>query len=418
MPPRRALIIGGSLGGLLAAHLLRSAGWDPVIFERNVDDLTGRGAGVSTHPQLIDILRRIGIDFDESMGIKVDTVICLDRAGHTYLTTETARIMSSWGRLYRSLRDPLPSESYRLGMSLHRVEQDEDGVTAVFADGTRVRGELLVGADGVRSTVREQFLPQATPQYAGYVAWRAMLDESEVPPDIRAEIFERYTFCLPEGELCLAYPVPGRNNETQPGRRAYNIVWYHPIAPDTLTNLCTDASGHCHGTTIPPPLIRPEVTAAIKATSRALLAPQVAEIFARTPQPFFQPIFDLDSPQIAFARVALLGDAAFVARPHVGAGVTKAALDAASLASAVAGDDVVAGLLHYQREQKPFGSGLVALGRQEGAYLSAQIKPRHQRSAAELDRDINDVLLAHNSRSESLRNVLVRTRRTMSAEAT
>jgi len=411
MAKRRALVIGGSLGGLLAAHLLRSAGLDVVVFERNAEDLTGRGAGISTHPQLVDILRRVGIAFDQSMGIKVDTVICLDRSGHTYLETPTARTMSSWGRLYRSLRDPLPSESYRLGMSLSQVEQDADSVTAVFADGTRVTGDLLVGADGLRSTVREQFLPDLQPNYADYVAWRAMLDEREVPPDIRAEIFERYTFCLPEGELCLAYPVPGRNNETQPGRRAYNIVWYRPTDPDkALVDLCTDATGHCHGTSIPPPLIRPEVTAGIKATARALVAPQVAEIFARTPQPFFQPIFDLESPQTVFGRVALLGDAAFVARPHVGAGVTKAALDAANLAEAAQDDDLVAGLMRYQRAQQPFGSGLVALGRQEGAYLSAQLKPREQRTAAELHRDINDVLLAHNSRSENLRKTLVGSR--------
>ena len=412
MAARRALVIGGSLGGLFAAHLLRSAGWDVVIFERNPEDLAGRGAGLSTHPQLIDILRRLGIDFDESMGVKLDTFIFLDRSGKTYLEAKTARTMSSWGRLYRSLRDPWPSQSYRLGMSLLHVEQDSAGVTAVFADGARVSGDLVVGADGVRSTVREQFLPDVALNYAGYVAWRAMLDEREVPPDIHAEIFERYTFCLPEGELFLAYPVPGRNNETQVGRRAYNIVWYRPTDPDTLVDLCTDASGRYHGSAIPPPLIRPEVIADIKATARALVAPQVAEIFARA-QPFFQPIFDLDPPQMVFGRVALLGDAAFVARPHVGAGVTKAALDAASLADALARNDVPAGLLQYQRVQQPFGRGLVALGRKEGAYISAQLKPRDQRSAAELKRDVNDVLLSHQFRSEALHEVLVASRRAL-----
>jgi 2-polyprenyl-6-methoxyphenol hydroxylase-like FAD-dependent oxidoreductase len=407
MPARRALIIGGSLGGLLAAHLLRSAGWEVTVFERNADDLTGRGAGLSTHPQLLEILRRVGIDFDESMGVRVDTVLCLDRSGRVYLEEKTQRVMSSWGRLYRSLRDPLPAESYRLGASLTRIEQVAGRVTAVFADGARVSGDLLVGADGIRSTVREQFLPDVQPRYAGYVAWRAMLEESEIPPGVRAEIFERYTFCLPEGEHLLAYPVPGVHNETQPGRRAYNIVWYRPADPDkTLVDLCTDASGRCHGSSIPPPLIRPELTAAIKATARRLVAPQVAEIFARTEQPFFQPIFDLESPRIVFGRVALLGDAAFVARPHVGAGVTKAALDAASLAEAASDSDPGVGLLRYERAQLPFGKGLVALGRQEGAYLSAQLKPREQRTAAELKRDVHDVLLAHNSRSESLRSVL------------
>src|SRR6267154_3499808 len=154
MPQRRALIIGGSLGGLIAAHLLRSAGWDAVIFERNAEDLLSRGAGIGTHPHLIEILRRVGIAFDDSMGVKVAHVLCLDRGGKVILEKDTVRFMSGWARLYRSLREPLPAKCYRLGRALERVEQDHDGVTAVFADGRRERGDLLVGADGIRSTVR------------------------------------------------------------------------------------------------------------------------------------------------------------------------------------------------------------------------------------------------------------------------
>ena len=171
--------------------------------------------------------------------------------------------------------------------------------------------------------------------------------------------------------------------------------------------MCTDASGRHHAAGIPPPLIRADVIARTKADARAVIAPQIAEIFARA-TPFFQPIFDLESPQIVFGRTALVGDAAFVARPHVGAGTTKAAIDSASLADALqeAGDDIDAGLARYQRTQQPFGRAMVALARQQGAYLSAQLKPREQRSAAERERNIEEVLHAHGTRSDQVRAIV------------
>ena len=404
---RRALVIGGSLGGLIAAHLLRSTGWDAVVFERNDEELAGRGVGLGTHPQLIAILRRAGIDFDESMGITPRRAVCLDRSGGIILERPTARTLSGWSRLYRALRDALPPQDYRLGKRLLRVDQAADRITATFADGSEACGDLLLGADGIRSAVRAQFLPDVEPLYAGYVAWRAVLDEANVPADLWREMVDLYAFCLPEGEQLISYAVPGRDNDTAVGRRAYNIVWYRPVDGDTLADMCTDAHGRHYAYGIPPPLIRPDVIERIKADARATIAPQIAEIFART-RPFFQPIYDLISPRLVFGRAVLVGDAAFVARPHAGAGTTKAALDAACLADSLdeAGTDFARGLRRYEAMQQPFGRALVELNREEGAYLAAQLKPQSQRTAAELSRDIDAVVQAHIARSDQVGGIV------------
>jgi 2-polyprenyl-6-methoxyphenol hydroxylase-like FAD-dependent oxidoreductase len=404
---RRALVIGGSLGGLITAHLLRGAGWDATVFERNDKELASRGVGLGTHPQLIAILKRAGVDFDESMGITPSRAVCLDRGGAIVIEQPTARTLSGWSRLYRALLDALPEQNYHLGKRLTQVEQDADGVTAVFADGDRERGELLVGTDGVRSIVRAQFLPELQPSYAGYVAWRAAIDEADIPPALWRELVDLYAFCLPEGEQLISYAVPGRDNSTAVGHRAYNIVWYRPVDRDTLADFCTDAEGRHHANGIPPPLIRPDVIARIKADARATIAPQIAEVFARC-APFFQPIYDLASPQIVFGRVALAGDAAFVARPHAGAGTTKAALDAACLADSLRdnGNDLFAGLQRYQRMQLPFGKAVVEVNREEGAYLSAQLKPKAERTPAELHRDIGEVVHAHIARSDQVGEIV------------
>lgn len=407
----RAIIIGGSVGGLFAANMLRSIGWDALVFERNPEELTGRGAGISTHPQLHAVTRRLGIPFDDAMGIRVNSVLFLDHDGHAYDRRDTVRLMSSWGRVFASLRERMPAGSYHLGKGLIQVEQDAGGVTSIFSDGTRERGDLLIGADGGRSTVRELFLPGLQPDYAGYVAWRAMLDERDVPPDIHAQLFANYTYCLPPGELFLAYPVPGRNNETQAGQRAYNIVWYRPTAPEQLADFCTDASGKSHGTSIPPPLIRSDVVAWSKAQARALVAPQVAEIFERDPRPFFQAIFDFISPRIVFGRVALLGDAAYLARPHPGAGTTKCAMDAECLADSIVAHGIAGGLSEYQRLQGAFGSGIVRQGQRDGSYLTDQLKPRAQRRNQDLSWAVDDLMRDHEGRSVQVQRIFEESRR-------
>ena len=173
--------------------------------------------------------------------------------------------------------------------------------------------------------------------------------------------------------MLLCIPMPGDEASGITARRCC-YVWYRSADEETLRQLCTDASGRRHGTSIPPQTIRPEVIDDLKATAARLFAPVVADIVARAEQPLLQAISDLESPQLVFGRVALLGDAAFVARPHVTAGVTKAALDAQCLADAVSAGsgDLDAALATYDRERRDFGSKLVAYARQLGAHLEAK----------------------------------------------
>lgn len=375
---KRALIIGGSLGGLFAGLLLHQAGWDVIVFERSTGDLASRGVGVGTHPEQLDVMRQIGVSVDSSMGVQITARICLGRDGKIIARLPFEKVMSSWGRLYRELRRLMPDAAYRPGMQLERIEQRAGGVIACFADGSRVDGDLLIGADGLRSTVRDRCFETPEPRYAGYVAWRGVLQEQEAPSLVRQTIFDQFAFFLPSREMVLSYPVPGRHEEAGARKRCLNWIWYHPVHEfDALPDMCTDASGHLHRFSIPPPLIRPEVMAAFRAEAHALLPPAFAAAMEATAEPFFQPIFDLDSPRIVSGRVALLGDAAFVARPHVAAGVTKAALNAAWLTDALitSSDDIDEALAAYEARARPFGSAMVARARWIGAYLEDPPRP-------------------------------------------
>jgi 2-polyprenyl-6-methoxyphenol hydroxylase-like FAD-dependent oxidoreductase len=378
----RALVIGGSLAGLLSANLLARAGWDVEIYEQSGAELTGRGAGIISHPELFQALERIGIPPDDNYGVDVPVRATHDRGGATIATLALRQVLTTWGRLHQLLRAAFPRSRYHFGASFARLEQDDRGVTARFAGGATARGELLIGADGVRSSVRAQLAPTARPLYAGYVGWRGLAEENVLSPAAHRELIDRFTFCLPPREMMLCYPVAGFSHSTRPGERCLNFVWYRP-AHETheLPQLCTDINGRRHDLSVPPPLIRPEVLATLRHAARELLSPQLEEVVRRARQPFFQPIYDVESPRMAFGRVALAGDAAFVARPHVGMGVTKGAADAMALAESLAEgpDDVPSALARYESRRLRVNAAIAAHGRELGAWLEGRRTPEAQR---------------------------------------
>jgi 2-polyprenyl-6-methoxyphenol hydroxylase-like FAD-dependent oxidoreductase len=128
-----------------------------------------------------------------------------------------------------------------------------------------------------------------------------------------------------------------------------------------------------HEEGIAPQAIRAEVIAAMRADADARLCPQLAEAIRVTALPLVQPIYDLLSPRMAFGRVALLGDAAFVARPHVAMGAIKAGQDAMALADALASEPVEAALVRYDALRRPAAETMIAESRRLGAYLEGRL---------------------------------------------
>jgi 2-polyprenyl-6-methoxyphenol hydroxylase-like FAD-dependent oxidoreductase len=369
---RRAIVIGGSMSGLLNGLLLRQAGWTVDVYERVDSELSGRGAGIVAQAELIARLRTLGLPTDE-LGVAITTRKILDTQGQFTHEFACPQVLTAWERVYRLLRDAFPPQHYHRGRGFTAFTQDATKVTAHFSSGEKVDADLLVGADGIRSTVRQQAAPDVLPRYAGYSAWRALIAESDFPTDVHRDLFAYMTFALPPGEQFLGYPVAGPDNDLRPGHRRYNIVWYRPADEKTkLRWLLTDERGVTHAISIPPPLIRREVIEEMRADAERLLGLQFRQIARLMDEPILQPIYDLESPQMAFGRVAIAGDAAFVARPHVAAGVSKAADDAATLAGAlIAESDVPSALKRFEAARLPENTRIIERARHLGAYLQA-----------------------------------------------
>ena len=371
------------MAGLLAGCLLHKAGWRVTVCERAVGDLTGRGAGLGLSEELLQVMERAGARFEPSAGVVQRSMTWMELDGHIANEHRRFMVASAWARVYQPLRDALPRDIYRQAMALARVEQTDTGVTAVFADGSRERAAFLVAADGALSTVRRQFMPGVQPQFASYVAWRGLVPERQVPRSSVEAVAGHIVFCFPEREMLLCMRVPGPN---------LYFIWYRTIESGSLANYFTDASGRNHGVSIPPPLIRPELVAEMKAHALEVLPDAISAVVQQGAQPLLQAISDMESPRMVFGRVALCGDAAFVVRPHVAGGAGKAALDAACLADCIGQDGIDAGLARYESKQRDFGSRIV----QHSRYLGADLEGRPtERDPQRIIRDYGAPRLLH-----------------------
>jgi len=321
----RVAIVGGSMGGLTTALLLRTLGHDVNVFERATGELTGFGAGIVAHEVSVRyFVERTTTSLDD-MTVPVRTYRLLDGAGSLLWEEPVAYRFVSWGSLYRGLLSEFGRERYLQGAALVGFSQDGHGVDLRFASGQQLRYDLLVLADGVLSTGRQRLFPGVEPVYAGYVAWRGTVAERDIPVRVLERIDDTITYALIPNSHILVYPIPGADGRVDRGHRRWNFVWYRNVDKGTtFDELMTDRDGFSHSVSLRPGRVQDRYVRELKELAIAALPHEIASIVTATEHPFIQAIMDVESPTMAIGRVCLLGDAAFAVRPHAAAGTAKA----------------------------------------------------------------------------------------------
>ncbi len=367
---RRAVVVGGSFAGLTAALLLREQGFEVDVFERTPTYLDGRGGGIVLQPDTVRwIVERphdFGVD-DVSIGSSFTRYI---GDGNKIVHEEPAAWrFSSWTTMYRVLLDDFGTDRYHLGDHAVGVSQDDDGVDLRFTSGRTERADLVVFADGISSVGRRRLQPRVQPRYSGYVGWRGCVPERDVSVETADLIHDATTYAVTDASHICMYPIPAVNGGLERGDRQLNYVWYRNVAEGPeLDEMVTDQRGFTAPVSVHPGQVQQRYVDRLRADAVRMLPPAAAELVMRTPQPYIQIVLDIAVRQMAFGRVALIGDAAFAARPHAAAGTAKAASDAWALADALAAEpDIPRALRAWEPGRLALGDDLLRRVSEMGA---------------------------------------------------
>jgi len=359
-----AIVIGGSLSGLFTATALRAVGWDVKLFEQSPNELDSRGGGIVLQPDVLEAFRFGGVKLPAYPGVDSGDRIYLDQNDRIVDQFYMPQTQTSWSLIYSAMRRALPVDVIHPGERFTRLEQTGESVKAHFESGRVEEAELLIGADGARSTVRAQLLPDSQPSYAGYVAWRGLVEENDLPVEAANVLRDRFTFQQGEVHLILVYLVPGEDGATEVGKRRWNWVWYRPMSGESLRALMLDRNGTQRSTSLPPGTTKDTDIAELRSAAGRLLAPTLQVLVQATAEPFVQAIQDLRVEKMVFGRTILLGDAAYVPRPHTAGSTAKAAANAVALAHALSKGSahLQSALSGWELQQRRLGISMSDLG--------------------------------------------------------
>ena len=349
----RALVIGGSIGGLTTALLLRRLGFDTEVFERTPTNLDGRGGGIVLQPDTLRWFVECSRQHPETVSTSTHYVQYLGPDNSAVHREEAPWSYTSWGTFYRALLTDFGTTDYHLGEYAAGFDQDADGVEVRFTSGRRERADLVVFADGITSPSRRRISPESRLEYSGYVGWRGTVPERDVTAETFELLRDSISYSFGPHTHINVYPIPSPDGGLAEGTRLLNYVWYRNVSEGhALGELMTDKRGFIAGVSLHPGQVQDRFVDEMRSAAEQMLAPAAAEVVLRTEQPYLQAVYDVGAHQMAMGRVALVGDAASAARPHAAAGTAKAAANAWALHDALSeSSDVAEALAKWEPGQ-------------------------------------------------------------------
>lgn len=302
-------IVGAGIAGLTAAIAFQNAGYFPLVFEA-AESLKPVGAGLGLAANAIKGFDRLGIkDQVIKRGRVLPSFTIMDEGGKTITQTDSGKVSTKFGldnftihraSLHEVLLSKVSTEQLVTGKRCvgYRVGGNGKAHILEFADGSHHESDVVIVADGIHSSLRQKFVPNSQPRYAGYTCWRAVIDNAALKIDD-------------------SYEVWGRK-----GR--FGVV---PLADDRLYWFATVNSAANN------PRFKGFSVADLKSWFDGYPA-ETREILDRTPDNalIWNDIIDIKPiPRYAFDNVLLVGDAAHATTPNMGQGACQAIEDAAVL---------------------------------------------------------------------------------------
>ena len=363
----RVLISGGSIAGLGAGVALHRAGVDVQVFERDAGPLRSTGAGLVVQRELLALLRNAGASLPMTRCAGRRT---LGFDGQVGFLQRMPQQFTSWDAVHSALAGSFPEDRYHRGARVEGLpELAGRDITVSISGFGELQADLLIAADGAQSPARRLLYPELEPQYAGYVAWRGTLPERDMTSGLMKTFDDVFTFAeARSGGHALAYFIPGPEQSTEVGHRRMNWVWYVGATPAERDALLLTRDGYQRRSSLGRGMASDEAVANLFRKASLELHPMFAQLVEATSEPFLQTIVDLAVPATVVGRTVLIGDAAYVVRPHTAGGAAKAARDALAIAEVLSGPlpDVDAALAAFERDQMAYGRDLLDYGVQLG----------------------------------------------------